>query len=96
MSATTPEPFASGITFGEVERVGTPTRELERYLLSHDAVFPPLLETGKWYKTAKRPRFTKSGQEPNGIKLSPKQSRNREVVGLQVSDFTIASPFGFS
>jgi hypothetical protein len=26
--------------------------------------------------------FTKSGQEPNGIKLSPKQSRNREVVEL--------------
>jgi hypothetical protein len=26
--------------------------------------------------------FTKIGPEPNGIKLSPKQSRNREVVEL--------------
>jgi hypothetical protein len=27
-------------------------------------------------------QLTKSGQEPNGIKLSPKQRRNREVVEL--------------
>jgi tetratricopeptide (TPR) repeat protein len=33
-------------------------------IVSHDAVFRPLLETGKWYKSAKRPHFTKSGQEP--------------------------------
>jgi hypothetical protein len=39
---------------------------------------------------------TQNGQEPNGIKLSPKQSRNRDVVELQVSKFTIASTFNFS
>jgi hypothetical protein len=27
------------------------------------------LWTGTWRKTAKPPRFTKSGQEPNGMKL---------------------------
>jgi hypothetical protein len=38
----------------------------------------------------------KDGSEANGIKLSPKQSRNLEVVELLVSEFTIASPFGLS
>jgi hypothetical protein len=36
------------------------------------------------------------GFGPNGMKLSPKQSQKREVVELEVSEFTIASPFGFS
>jgi hypothetical protein len=29
--------------FGEVENAGSTTRKMERYLLSRDAVFPPLL-----------------------------------------------------
>jgi hypothetical protein len=57
--------------FGEVESAETSTREMKRPPLSNDAVFPPLLWTGKKCKTSKSPRFTKTGQEPNGIKLSP-------------------------
>jgi hypothetical protein len=50
--------------FGEVERAGATTKKMENYLLSPDAAFPPLLWAGKWCKTAKRPHFTKCGQEP--------------------------------
>jgi hypothetical protein len=42
---------------------------MERTALSNNAVLPPLLWAGKRRKTAKRPHFTKCGQEPNGIKL---------------------------
>ena len=52
---------------GEMERVGTTMREMERPLLRNDGVFPPLLEAGKWCKTAKPPCFTKSGPEPRLI-----------------------------
>src|SRR4029453_13137561 len=45
---------------GEMERVGTTTREMGRPLLRKDGVFPPLLEAGTWCKTAKPPWFTKS------------------------------------
>jgi hypothetical protein len=37
-----------------------------------------------------------TGSYTNGMKLSPKQSRNREVFELYVSEFMIASPFGCS
>jgi hypothetical protein len=43
---------------------------MEELFLSNGAVFPPFLWTGKRCETSKLPRFTKSGQEPNGIKLS--------------------------
>jgi hypothetical protein len=39
--------------------------------------------------------LTKNDEEPNGIKLSPKQSQNREVIKRLVSEFTITSPFDF-
>jgi hypothetical protein len=83
-------------SFGEVESAGTSTGEMEKPPLKNNAVFPPLLWTGKWCETSKRPRFTQYGQEPNGIKLSPKQTHNREVVELQVFEFTITSPVGSS
>jgi hypothetical protein len=56
-------------TFGEVESTGTSTRGMEELSLSNGAVFPTFLWTGKRFETSKLPRFTKSGQEPNGIKL---------------------------
>jgi hypothetical protein len=62
--------FAISITFGEVERTGTPTPEMEKLSLRNDTVFPPILSTGKWGKASKPPYFTKCGQEPNGMKLS--------------------------
>ena len=55
--------------FGEVESVGVVMREMERTPPRNNAVFPPLLGTGRRCKTSKPPRFTKIGQEPNGIKL---------------------------
>jgi hypothetical protein len=61
MSAMTPEQFASGITFGEVESVGTFTREMQKLSPSDGAGFPTLLRTGKRGETFNPPRFTKSG-----------------------------------
>jgi len=70
-------------TFGEVERMGTSTREIERLPLSHDAVFPHLLWTAKRWKTSKRPRFTKYGQEPEcGHETAMFSGRTIYVVGL--------------
>ncbi len=43
------------------------TWEIEKLPLRNDAVFPPLLWTGKWGKTPAPPRFTKCGQEPGLI-----------------------------
>src|SRR5688500_12423394 len=54
-------------TFGEVERAGTSTREMERFPLSNDAVFPPPLWTGTPRKTSTLPRVTKCGQEPTSM-----------------------------
>ena len=54
-------------TFGEVESTGTFTREMGRLPLRNDAVFPPVLWTGKCYETDKRPHFTKYGQDPGGL-----------------------------
>ena len=56
-------------TFGEVERMSTSTREMEKLSPSDGAVFPTLLRAGKRGETFNPPRFTKSGQEPNGMKL---------------------------
>jgi len=50
--------------FGEVGSVGTLRRKIEKTALSNNAVFPPLLWTGKRRKIAKRPYFTKCAQEP--------------------------------
>jgi hypothetical protein len=62
--------FASSIIFGEVESTGTSARKTERLLLRKSAVFPTLSWTRTRGKTSKPPRFTKSAQEPNGMKLS--------------------------
>jgi hypothetical protein len=43
MAETAPEQFASGITFGAVESMGTLTRGVEEFSLSYGAVFPTLL-----------------------------------------------------
>ena len=51
-------------TFGEVERTGTSTKEMEKPFLSNSAVFPPFWWTEKRGETSKRPCFTKYGQEP--------------------------------
>jgi hypothetical protein len=37
---------------------------MEKPPLRNNAVFPTLLRTGKWCETSKRPRLTKSAQEP--------------------------------
>jgi hypothetical protein len=68
--------------FGEVERAGAAMRGMEKPSLRNDAVFLPFLLTETRSEASKPPRFTKSGQEPNGIKLSPKQSQIREVIEL--------------
>jgi hypothetical protein len=47
-------------TSGEVGSAGTLRREIEKTALGNNAVFPPLLWTGKRRKIAKRPHFTKS------------------------------------
>jgi hypothetical protein len=57
-------------TFGEVESMGTSTRGMEKLFPSDGAVFLTLLRTGTRGETSKGPRFTKCGQEPNGMKLS--------------------------
>ncbi len=54
-------------TFGEVESVGTSTREIEKLALSIGTVFMALSCTGKRRKTSKPPRFTKTGQEPRSF-----------------------------
>ena len=51
-------------TFGDVESVGTSTREIKKLPLSHGAVFMALSWTGTRGKISKPPRFTKCGQEP--------------------------------
>src|SRR5262245_9172419 len=50
--------------FGEVENEGTSTGGMEKPPLRNNALFTPLLWTGKWCETSKRPRITKSAQEP--------------------------------
>jgi hypothetical protein len=67
-------------TFGEVESVGTSTREKEKLPFSNGAVFMALSWTGTRGKTSKPPRFTKYGQELNGMTLSPQQRQHRDVV----------------
>jgi hypothetical protein len=52
-------------TFGEVGSMSTSMWEIEKLPHRNDAVFPPLLWTGKWCKTPKPPCFTKYGQEPS-------------------------------
>jgi hypothetical protein len=42
-------------TFGEVERMSTSTREMEKLSPSDGAVFPTLLRTGKRGETSKPP-----------------------------------------
>lgn len=51
-------------SFGEVESTGTSMRRMEGPSLSNSAVFPTFRWTGKRCETSKRPRFTKTGQEP--------------------------------
>jgi hypothetical protein len=51
-------------TFGEVESMGTSTREMQKPSPSDGAGFPTLLRTGKRGKTFNPLCFTKSGQEP--------------------------------
>jgi hypothetical protein len=51
-------------TFGDVESVGTSSREIKKLPLSHGAVFIALPWTGTRNKISKPPHFTKSGQEP--------------------------------
>jgi hypothetical protein len=41
--------------FGDMESAEALTREMERTALSNDAVFPPLLWTGKRHKTPNHP-----------------------------------------
>jgi hypothetical protein len=53
--------------------MGTPTKEMEESSPNDDEVFPPFWWTEKRGETSKRPRFTKYGQEPNGIKLAPER-----------------------
>jgi hypothetical protein len=55
--------------FGEVGSPGTSTKNRERWLLSNSAVLPTFRWTGRRCETSTRLRFTKYGQEPNGIKL---------------------------
>jgi hypothetical protein len=57
-------------SFGEVESAGISERKMENSSLRNDAVFPPALGIEQRCKTSKPPRFTKAGQEPNGIKLT--------------------------
>jgi hypothetical protein len=59
--------FAISISFGEVESAGTSTGEIEKPPLRNNAVVPPLLRTGTWCETSKRPRITKSAQEPTSF-----------------------------
>jgi hypothetical protein len=54
-------------TFGEVESMGTSTREMEKLSLRNSAVFRTLLRPGKRGQTSKPPHFTKCGQEPELI-----------------------------
>jgi hypothetical protein len=51
-------------TFGEVESMGTFTREMEKPSPSDGAVFLTVPLTGKRGETFEGPRFTKCGQEP--------------------------------
>jgi hypothetical protein len=51
-------------TFGDVESVGTSTREIKKLPLGHGAVFIAPSWTGTRGKISKPPRFTKYGQEP--------------------------------
>jgi hypothetical protein len=49
MSETAPAQFASGISFGEVERAGPSTRNMERFPLRDSAVFlTPLADRNTW------------------------------------------------
>jgi hypothetical protein len=49
-----------------------------------------LLWTGKRGKTSKRPRFTKTGQEPNGINLGrAKGEGHSKFRRLQFNNFAI-------
>ncbi len=50
--------------FGDVERTGASTREIQKLPPRNGAVFLALPWRGKQCKTAKPPRFTKIGQEP--------------------------------
>src|SRR5919108_3420184 len=74
---------------GEMERVGTTMREMERPLLRNDGVFPPLLDSGKWCKTAKPPCFTKSGPEPQNAYIQ-KFATEPQGVLHQMKDAVIA------
>jgi hypothetical protein len=55
--------------FGEVESMGISTRGMEKLSPSDGGVFLPIQWTGTRGETSKRPCFTKTGQEPNGMKL---------------------------
>jgi hypothetical protein len=67
---------------GEVERMGLSTRGMEKLSPSDGAVFPPIQWTGTRGKTFKRPWFTKTGQEPNGMKLSSNTLLYQGFAGL--------------
>ena len=75
---------------GEMERVGTTTREMERHLLRNDAVFPPLLAAGKWCKTAKPPCFTQSGLSralfPRSVGTKTRCSPAKQLIFLSSSN----------
>jgi hypothetical protein len=55
-------------------------RFLSRRAVVRATLHPPVRLGGLW--TGLSLDITKSGQEPNGIKLSPKQSQHQEVTEL--------------
>jgi hypothetical protein len=80
--------------FGEVGSPGTSTKNRERWLLSNSAVFPTFRWTGRRCETSTRLRFTKYGQEPNGIKLGKaKGGGYSKFRYLQFNNFAISTLF---